>query len=183
MTQNKFGVLLSMCLLLALTGAFFVAARTVLNRVHSSVASAVATSTTTALLMPTATAGAPAVATSRTAGSGAATETAPTETPTPRGQIVMSISPNPNIPMASIPSDTAQVYCIATLPQVATGTPLVFHFQMVSTPGDYFTQPFTALGGTGANYSYIYGPLQRGKWRCVVNAGGKPVGTALFTIV
>ncbi|MDB5075756.1 MAG: hypothetical protein JWO42_1935 [Chloroflexi bacterium] len=178
MTQTKYSVLVSVFLLLLLTAGFFLAARVLLNKLHSSVATAVATPSATAFIQPTATFTAAPTA----KGSSQHPPTAePTKTPAPQtAQVVTNISGTMTNPMSSIPSDTNQVFCLAKLPGVPIGTPIRFRFQKLSAPDDYYHQDEQADGGT--KLAWIYGPLQPGQWRCLVEANQKPVGTAAFTI-
>jgi hypothetical protein len=105
----------------------------------------------------------------------------PTSTEAPQaGQVVTNISPTMSNPMTKIASDTNQVFCVANLPSVPSGTSLLFRFQKLSSNSDYFSQSVTANGGT--KFAWIYGPLQPGQWRCLVEAAGKLAGSAAFTI-
>ena len=179
MEQSKISTLTSLCLLLVLTAAFFVAARTLLDKVHSSVASANATSTAVVFVSPTATA-APTLA-SGTGQAGEPTRAVPTDTPASTANVFVNISAGDTAPMASIPSQTQQVFCHADLATLASGSQVVFHFQKVGTPGDYYQQP--EIPTTTSPYAFIYGPLQAGQWRCVVDANGQVAGTAQFAII
>jgi hypothetical protein len=96
------------------------------------------------------------------------------------GQVVMNISPTMANAMTTIPSAANQVFCLASLPGVPSGTALLFRYQRLSANSDYFTTPARANGGT--QFAWIYGPLQPGQWRCLVEAAGKLAGSAAFTI-
>jgi hypothetical protein len=176
MTQSRYSVLVSLCLLLLLTAGFFLASRAIFAKLHSSVDAAIATSTATAVIQAT-----PTLSVQPTPKGHHTTHAAPTNTPQPAaGQVVANISASMSNPLTTIPSDTNQVFCVSDLPSVPSGTTMVYHFQKLSTPGDYYTQPVTASGGV--KFAYIYGPLQPGQWRCLVEVGTNVVGSVQFTI-
>jgi hypothetical protein len=184
MTQNRYGVLLSLLLLGLLTAGFFVAAKTAVDKLDSSVASANATATATPMTLN--------ATTSVPSGSPRATATAtpslsdvsPTATPLPQsGNVVINNSGGDTThSMTSLPSSTSQVWCHIVAPGVAAGTAIKFRFQRIGTPGDYWVQPESVA--SSGNGSYILGPLQTGQWRCLVEitSSAKLVGSTSFTI-
>ena len=179
MTQNRYSVLVGLFLLLVLTGSFFLAGRVVLDKVHKSIAAANATSTPTAAPPDTVTP-LPTSATSRPAHA----STPPTGTPTlGSAQVVMSTSLNISQPMTVLSSNASQFYCMVNLPAAASSAPLEFKFQQIAQSGNYYDHP--TLAGSYSSplkFSYIYGPLQPGKWRCLVLLNNQLLGTAPFTV-
>ncbi len=176
MTQSRYSVLVSLCLLLLLTAGFFLTSSAIFRKLHNSVDAAIATSTATAVIQAT-----PTHSVQPTPKGHRPSHAAPTSTPRPAaGQVVANISASMSNPLTTIPSDTSQVFCVSELPSVPSGTTMVYHFQKLSTPGDYYTQPVTASGGV--KFAYIYGPLQPGQWRCLVEVGTNVVGSVQFTI-
>jgi len=179
MTQNRYSVLVGLFLLLVLTGSFFLAGRVVLDRVHNSIAAANATSTPTAVPPATVT----PLPTSATRVP-SHPSTPPTSTPAPgSAQVVMSTSLNISQAMTVLPSNANQFYCMVNLPTAPASAPLEFKFQQLSQSGDYYDHP--TLAGSYSSplkFSYIYGPLQPGKWRCLVTLNGALAGTAPFTV-
>jgi hypothetical protein len=179
MTQNRYSVLVGLFLLLVLTGSFFLAGRVVLDRVHNSIAAANATSTPTAVPPATVT----PLPTSATR-IPSHQSTPPTSTPAPgSSRVVMSTSLDITKPMTVLPSSANQFYCMVNLPNAAPSAPLEFKFQQLSQSGDYYDHP-TLAGSYSAplKFSYIYGPLQPGKWRCLVTLNGTLAGAAPFTV-
>jgi len=87
------------------------------------------------------------------------------------------------VSMTTIPSATPQVLCHANLTAVATGALVVYHFQRRGVAGDYCAQPLT-VGPTGSAVPsvVIYGPLQMGRWQCVVTIDDRTFGTAAFEV-
>lgn len=179
MTQNRYSVLVGLFLLIVLTLGFFAAGRVVLDKVHNSIAAANATSTPTALPANTATP-LPTSATHVPAHQ----EAPPTSTPAPgSSQVVMSTSLNISQPMTVLPSSANQFYCMVNLPTAAASEPLEFKFQQIGQSGNYYDHP--TLAGSYSSplkFSYIYGPLQPGKWRCLVMLNNQLAGTAPFTV-
>jgi hypothetical protein len=182
MSQNRAGTVLNLIVLVLLTAGFFAGARTAFQKLHKSVSSAAATATPFVLFQPT-----PSPA--RTAGTPGQTSSAPTKatallpTSTPLAQsakVSINTSASSTNSLSSLPSATSQIWCIATLPNVTVGTPIMFRFQRLATPGDYFHYPEPATGTTQS--AYLEGPLERGQWRCVVEVNGKLAGVAPFTV-
>jgi DNA-binding beta-propeller fold protein YncE len=96
-------------------------------------------------------------------------------------RVVVGLTGDMSHPLTILPSHINRLFCVADVPGVPRGTILNFHFQRLpAVNSDYYTQPKIAHGGVTS--AFIYGPLQPGKWRCLVDAAGKPVGSAAFTI-
>ncbi len=185
MTQNRYGVLLSVILLGLLTAGFFVAARAAVNKLNTSVASANPTTTSTPMVLVAATSttssGRPNVKASATPAHSGASPTV-TALPQSANVVINSSSTDTTHSKTSLPSSTYQVWCHVLVPGVAAGTPIKFRFQRVGTPGDYWVQPESVV--SSGNESYILGPLQTGQWRCLVEIApsGKLIGSTSFAI-
>ena len=182
MTQSRYSVLVGIFLLVALTGGFFLAGRVVFSKIHTSIEAAIATSTTTP--MPPAT---PTPAHARPTpvhGQHPTSNTPPTSTPGSSSyQVIMSTAPSMSNPMTTIPSDTSQFFCVVNMPAAPANAPLLFKFQKLSVAEDYFDHPAFVDSYAGPlKFSFIYGPLQPGQWRCEVELSGQLIGTAPFTV-
>lgn len=179
MTQNRYSVLVGILLLGLLTGGFFLASRVLINKVDNKIAAANATSTATAVPPATPTA-LPTSATSHPVQPAAQ----PTNTPgTGTAQVVMSTSLNMAAPMTVMQSNANQFFCMVNLPTAPPTAPLLFKFQQVSASEDYYDHPTTVESySSPVKFSYIYGPLQPGKWRCLVLLNNQLIGTAPFTV-
>jgi hypothetical protein len=183
MNQSRYGVFVSLCLLLLLTAGFFFAARYAVMQVNNSVAKAVATATVV-VLPPTNT---PVPATPTPHGykkphhhpQGAA----PTATPVGNNQIVVSTSSNLSDATASFPSSTSRYWCVANLPGVPISTSIVWKWEQVtgnSTQAIWTSPPYTY--SNPVRYGYIDGPFQSGNYRCTVIANSSVIGAADFTV-
>jgi hypothetical protein len=176
--------MLSLILLGLLTAGFFVAAKTAVDKLDSSVASANATTTATPMMLVTATTSPSGGVQASPSATPSLSEAVPSATPLPQsGNVVINnSSADLTHSKASLPSSTSQVWCHIVAPGLTAGTAIKFRFQRIGTPGDYWVQPESAAS-TG-NGSYILGPLQTGQWRCLVeiSATAKLVGSTSFSI-
>lgn len=180
MTQSRYSVLVSLCLLLLLTVGFFEASRVVFNRLHSSIAAAVATATVV-VLPPTPTRP-PARATPK--GGHTHVQAQATSTPT-SGSPQAAVATTLSLGAASsvIASNSPQVYCMVNLPNVAPSAPLRIQFQKLPSAEDYFHHDGTADSyNTALKFAYIYGPLTPGQWQCQIFVSGSVVAKAPFTV-
>lgn len=184
MNQNRYGILVSLILLLLLTGGFFVAARYAEKAVNESVAKAVATATVV-VLPPTAT---PVPPTATPKGfkpkpHHPVTGPAATATPTSNGQIVISSSSNLSDATTSFPAGVSRYWCVANLPNIPLGAGIVWKWDQVngnSTQSIWTSQPFTY--SSPVRYGYIDGPFQTGHYRCTVMVNSQVIGAADFTV-
>lgn len=183
MNQSRYGVFVSLCLLLLLTLGFFFAARYALSAVNSSVAKAIATPTV--VVLPPTNTPLPATPTPRGSkkvhhpGAGAVA----TATPVNNYQIVISSSNNLSDATTTFPTSTSRYWCVANLPTIPLGAGIIWKWEQITgntTQAIWTSQPFTY--GSAVRYGYIDGPFQSGKYRCTVIANNQVLGAADFTV-
>jgi hypothetical protein len=184
MNQNRYGVFVSLCLLLLLTAGFFVAARYAVKAVNGSVERAIATATVV-VLPPTNT---PVPASPTPHGykpkpHHIVSGPAPTATPIANNQVVISTSSQLAGATTSFPEGTSRYWCVANLPAIPLGAGIVWKWEQVNgntTQAIWTSQPFTY--SSSVRYGYIDGPFQTGHYRCTVIANAQIIGAADFTV-
>ena len=182
MNQSRYGVLVSICLLLLLAGGFFVAAKVALQAVNTSVQKAIATSTPV-IVVPTPTSSVRVTATPKVKHPLSKPTAAVSPTPEAGNQIVISSSTDLSNATTTFPAGTGRYYCLANLPNVPLSAPITWEWQHVQGNGtsDLFA-PLTFTYPTTLRYGYADGPYQAGRYRCIVKANDKFIGSADFTV-
>ncbi|HWE61280.1 MAG TPA: hypothetical protein VHB98_06180, partial [Chloroflexota bacterium] len=132
MNQSRYGVLVSLCLLLLLTGGFFVAALFAVRAVKSSVDKAIATATVV-VLPPSPSPVPPSPTPHGYKGTKKAhhpiSGAAPTATPANSAQIAISTSDTLAGATTTFPESTSRYWCVANLPAVPAGTGIVWKWE------------------------------------------------------
>jgi len=182
MNQSRYGVLVSLCLLLLLAGGFFAAAKFTLQAVNTRVQQAIATSTPI-IVVPTPTSSVRVSPTPRVKHPSSKPTTAVSPTPAAGNQIVISTSTDLSNATTSFPAGTGRYYCLANLPDVPLSAPITWEWQHVQGNGtsDLFA-PLTFIYPTTLRYGYADGPYEAGHYRCIVRVKATFIGSADFTI-
>ena len=182
MNQSRYGVLVSLCLLLLLAGGFFAAAKFTLQAVNTRVQQAIATSTPI-IVVPTPTSSVRVSPTPRVKHPSSKPTAAISPTPAAGNQIVISTSTDLSNATTSFPAGTGRYYCLANLPNVPLSAPITWEWQSVqgNNTSDIFP-PITFTYPVPLRYGYADGPYQAGHYRCIVKANDKFIGSADFTV-
>lgn len=180
MNQSRYGVLVSLCLLLALTAGFFFAARVALKAVNGSIEKAIATATV--VILPPSPTLPPATATPKGA-KHHAPRAVPTATVTNGGRIMASTSINPSDATKTFPVSTTKFWCLANLPNEPLSAGVTWKWSQVTgnNVNVLYASPIFTYAST-LRYSYFNGPVETGTYRCEVAVNGQPFGATDFTV-